>query len=199
MWQQLLPGLRIKLFMTLVLGILYPLAITGISQVFFPHQANGSLITENGKVIGSQLIGQSFALPEYFHSRPSNAGANGYDATASGGFNQGPTSKKLVDRVAAAVERFHAENPGHSGPIPADLVTGSASGLDPHISPDAARAQAGRVAKLRGAPLARVNELIAQFTETPDLGVLGEPRVNVLLLDLELNRRFPMQSSSSPK
>jgi K+-transporting ATPase ATPase C chain len=191
MWQQILPGLRIKIFMTVLLGVIYPLAMTGISQVLFPRQANGSLIVQNGKVVGSELIGQSFAKPEYFHSRPSNAGMNGYDATASSGFNQGPTNKKLVDRVSMAVDQFRKENPDYTGPIPADLVTGSASGLDPHISPDSAQAQAARIAKLRGASADKITSLIEEHTEHPDLGILGEPRVNVLQLNLELDRQYP--------
>lgn len=190
MWQQILPGLRIKVFLTVLLGIAYPLVMTGISQMLFPRQSAGSLITENGKVVGSELIGQSFTRPEYFNSRPSNAGANGYDATASSGYNQGPTNKKLVDRVSAAVEQFRKNNPDYKGPIPADLVTGSASGLDPHLSPDSTRAQAARVAQLRHAPVEQMNQLIGQYTEAPDLGILGEPRVNVLKLNLELDRRF---------
>ncbi len=198
MWQQLLPGLRIKIFMTVLLGIVYPLAMTGISQALFPSQSAGSLITQNGKVVGSELIGQSFMRPEYFNSRPSNAGMNGYDATASGGYNQGPTNKKLIDRVSAAIEQFHKDNPDYSGRIPADLVTGSASGLDPHLSPDAARAQASRIAKLRGVRLEQINQLIAQFTENRDLGVLGEPRVNVLLLNLEVDHRFAKPAAPVP-
>ena len=129
MWQQILPGLRIKIFLTVLLGIVYPLAMTGISKALFPRQSAGSLITENGKVLGSELIGQSFTRPEYFNSRPSNAGMNGYDATASSGYNQGPTNKKLVARIGGAVEQFRKDNPDYTGPIPADLVTGSASGL----------------------------------------------------------------------
>lgn len=191
MWQQILPGLRIKIFLTILLGVVYPLAMTGISQALFPRQANGSLIVQNGKVIGSELIGQSFAKPEYFHSRASNAGMNGYDAAASSGFNQGPTNKKLIDRVTAAVDQFRKENPDYTGPIPADLVTGSASGLDPHISPDSAQAQAARIAKLRGTSVDKVANLIEQHTEHPDLGILGEPRVNVLRLNLELDRQYP--------
>lgn len=194
MWRQILPGLRIKIFMTVLLGVIYPLVITGISQAIFPRQANGSLIRQGEKVIGSELIGQSFTKPEYFRGRPSNAGANGYDATASGGFNQGPTNKKLIDRVTAAVEQFKKDNPDYTGPIPADLVTGSASGLDPHLSPDSARAQAARVAKARGVSLEQVTELIGQFTENPDLGFLGEPRVNVLRLNLALDQRFPKRA-----
>jgi potassium-transporting ATPase KdpC subunit len=191
MWEQILPGLRIKLFFTLVLGVGYPLAITGISQLILPRQAGGSLVTAGGKVVGSELIGQNFSKPEYFHPRPSAAGDKGYDATASGGSNFGPTNKKLIDRVAASVDQFRKENPEYQGPIPADLVTASASGLDPHISPDSARAQAARVAKARGAGIEQVSRLIAQYTEQPDLGFLGEPRVNVLKLNLALDGQYP--------
>jgi potassium-transporting ATPase KdpC subunit len=193
MWEQLLPGLRIKLFMTVVLGVVYPLAMTGISQVIFPHQANGSLIRIGDKVIGSELIGQNFSKPEYFQPRPSNAGTNGYDATASGGYNQGPTNQKLIDRVKASVEQFRKDNPDHQGPIPADLVTGSASGLDPHISPDSAHAQVARVAKARGITVDQADQLVTQLTESPDLGLLGEPRVNVLKLNLALDQRLPIK------
>lgn len=191
MWEQILPGLRIKLFFTLVLGLGYPLAVTGISQLILPRQATGSLVTAGGKVVGSELIGQNFSKPEYFHPRPSAAGDKGYDATSSSGSNLGPTNKRLVDRVAASVDQFRKENPDYQGPIPADLVTASGSGLDPHISPDSARVQAARVAKARGAGLDQVNQLIAQSTEQPDLGFLGEPRVNVLKLNLKLDEQFP--------
>ncbi len=191
MWQQILPGLRIKLFMTLLLGVIYPLAITGISQVLFPHQANGSLIEQNGKVIGSELIGQNFAKAEYFQPRPSAAGNDGYDPTSSSGSNYGPTNQKLVDRVKASIDKFRKDNPDDSGPLPADLVTASASGLDPHISPASAAAQAARVAKARGVSPDQMNTLVAKLTEGPDLGLLGEPRVNVLKLNLELDRQFP--------
>ncbi len=190
MWEQILPGLRIKLFFTLVLGIGYPLAVTGISQLILPKQANGSLVTAGGKVVGSELIGQNFSKPEYFHPRPSAAGDKGYDATSSSGSNFGPTNKKLIDRVSASVDQFRKENPDYQGPIPADLLTASASGLDPHISPDSARAQAAHVAKARGASIDQVNQLIAQYTEQPDLGFLGEPRVNVLKLNLALDEQF---------
>ena len=191
MWVQLLPGLRITVFMTLLLGVVYPLAITGISQVVFRRHANGSLITAGGKVIGSELIGQKFSRPQYFHPRPSAAGAGGYDASASGGSNLGPTNHKLVERVQASIAQFRDENPDYHGPIPADLATASASGLDPHISPASALAQAPRVAKSRNAPLESVRQAIAEFTEGPDLGLLGEPRVNVLKLNLALDRRLP--------
>jgi potassium-transporting ATPase KdpC subunit len=193
MWEQILPGLRIKIFMTLLLGVVYPLAITGISQVAFPHQANGSLVTSGGKVIGSELIGQNFTKPEYFQPRPSAAGSDGYDATSSNGSNLGPTSQKLVDRTKASVEKFRKENPDYQGPIPADLVTASASGLDPHISPDSALAQASRVAKARNIETDQVRQLITQYTEGPDLGLLGEPRVNVLRLNLALDERYSVR------
>src|SRR3954452_24276074 len=146
MWEQILPGLRIKLFLTLLLGILYPLAVTGVSKVAFPHQADGSLLVANGKVIGSELIGQNFTKPKYFQPRPSAAGTDGYDATSSGGSNLGPTSQKLHDRIRASIDKFRKENPYYTGPIPADLVTTSASGLDPHLSPDAVLAQVPRIA-----------------------------------------------------
>jgi potassium-transporting ATPase KdpC subunit len=188
MWQQILPGLRIKLFMTVLLGVLYPLGMTGICQVLFPYKANGSLITAGSTVIGSELIAQNFSKPEYFQPRPSAAGNDGFDAANSGGSNFGPTNQKLIDRTKAAIERFRKENPDYTGPLPADLVTASASGLDPHLSPDSAKAQAPRVAKARGASVDQVNQLIAQFTEGPDWGLLGEPRVNVLNLNLALDR-----------
>lgn len=191
MWQQILPGLRIKIFMTILLGVIYPLAITGVSQVLFPRQANGSLIKVNGKVVGSELIGQNFSKPEYFQPRPSAAGNDGYDATSSSGSNMGPTSQKLVDRVKASVDKFRKDNPDYTGPLPADLVTASASGLDPHISPDSAAAQAARVAKARGVSTDQVSQLIEQVAEGPDLGLLGEPRVNVLKLNLALDEKYP--------
>ena len=191
MWNQILPGLRINIFMTILFGIAYPLVITGISQVAFPRQANGSLVVSDGKVIGSELIGQNFTRAEYFQPRPSAAGNDGYDATSSSASNLGPTNQKLIDRVKASVEKFRKENPDYTGPIPADLVTASASGLDPHLSPDSAMAQAARVAKARGASRDQVAQLIAEFTESPSLGLLGEPRVNVLRLNLALDQRFP--------
>jgi len=191
MWEQLLPGLRIKLFLTLLLGVVYPLAMTGISQALFPKQSNGSLIRVGGKVVGSELIGQNFTKPEYFQPRPSSAGSSGYDGTASGGSQFGPTNQKLIDRVQRSVEQFRKDNPDYQGPIPADLVTTSASGLDPHVSPDSARAQAPRVAKARGMAVEQANQMIGEFTEEPSLGLLGEPRVNVLKLNLALDQRFP--------
>ena len=193
MWEQILPGLRIKIFLTVLLGVIYPLAMTGISQIVFPHQANGSLIKVGDKVIGSEIIAQNFTRPEYFHPRPSVAGNNGFDGTSSGGSNFGPTNKKLIDRVTASIEQFRKENPDFHGPIPADLVTTSASGLDPHLSPDSTAAQVPRVARARGLSADQVNQLVNQFSEGPDLGVLGEPRVNVLKLNLALDQKYPVR------
>jgi K+-transporting ATPase ATPase C chain len=243
MWKQILPGLRIKLFMTVVLGVVYPLAMTGISQLIFPKQANGSLITVGGKVIGSEIIGQNFTKPEYFHPRPSAAGS-GYDASASSGSNLGPTSAKLMhgttkmddkknevvdyDGISLRMVHYCLENDipyessmpldrfkGADGnlddvklikafnddkapliftpkaPIAADAVTASSSGLDPHISPANAQAQASRVAQARGISVDQANQIVARFTEGPDLGLLGEPRVNVLKLNLAMDQQFP--------
>ena len=191
MLSQLWPALRINIFLTILLGVAYPLAVTGIAQLVFPHQANGSLITKDNHVIGSELIGQNFTKPEYFQPRPSAAGTDGYDPTASGGFNYGPTNQKLIDRVKASADKFHKENPDYHGPIPADLLTGSGSGLDPDISPASAQAQALRVAKARGIPADQLNQLVAQYTKSADLGLLGEPRVNVLKLNLALDQQYP--------
>jgi K+-transporting ATPase ATPase C chain len=191
MLSQLWPALRINIFLTILLGLGYPLAVTGIAQLVFPHQANGSLITQNGRVIGSELIGQNFTRPEYFQPRPSAAGSDGYDPTASGGFNYGPTNQKLIDRVKASLEKFHKENPDYHGPIPADLLTGSGSGLDPDISPASAQAQTPRVARARGISADQLGQLVAQYVKSPDLGLLGEPRVNVLKLNLALDQQYP--------
>ena len=179
--------------MTILFGLAYPLVFTGLAQVLFPHQANGSLVTVNGKVAGSELIGQSFTKPEYFHGRPSAAGNNGYDAANSGGSNLGPTNQKLVDRVKADVQKFRAEDPDYTGPIPADLLTSSASGLDPHISPASAEAQVARVAKARGVTPDRIAELVAKHTDGRQWGIFGEPRVNVLLLNIDLDHSAPLR------
>lgn len=179
--------------LTILFGLAYPLVFTGLAQVLFPHQANGSLVTVNGKVAGSELIGQSFTKPEYFHGRPSAAGNNGYDAANSSGSNLGPTNQKLVDRVKADVQKFRAENPDYTGPIPADLLTSSASGLDPHISPASAEAQVARVAKARGVTPDRIAELLAKHTDGRQWGIFGEPRVNVLLLNIDLDHIVPLR------
>lgn len=179
------------LLLTVLTGLIYPGVVTGLCQALFTHQANGSLVTQNGQVIGSRLLGQNFAKPEYFHPRPSAAGNDGYDPTASGGYNYGPTNQKLIDRVKASVDKFHKDNPDYHGPIPADLLTGSGSGLDPDISPASAQAQEARVAKARGVSLDQIIQLAAQYTKSPDLGLLGEPRVNVLKLNLALDQQFP--------
>ena len=175
---------------TLLLGIAYPLAVTGLAQVLFPEKANGQLLERDGKVIGSRIIGQAFSSPGYFRSRPSAAGT-GYDAASSGGTNLGPTNKKLVDSVKAASDAAKLENPG--APVPIDLVTSSASGLDPHISPAAAAFQVPRIARERGAPEAEVRRLVEAHSEGRQLGFLGEPVVNVLELNLALDAQMPMK------
>ena len=177
--------------LTVLTGLVYPGVVTGICQLLFKHRADGSLLVRNGRILGSELIGQNFTKPEYFHPRPSAAGNDGYDATASGGSNLGPTSQKLYDRIKASADRFQKENADFPGPIPADALTASGSGLDPHISPANAAAQAPRVAKARNAGVESIQRLIDSNTEQRDLGFLGEPRVNVLKLNLELDRRFP--------
>jgi K+-transporting ATPase ATPase C chain len=179
------PALVLLALFTLLTGIAYPLAVTGIGQTVLPNQANGSLIKVDGKVVGSSLIGQSFTGPNYFWPRPSAAG-NGYDGAASSGSNLGPTSQALIDRTQAHVGVLRQS--GISGPIPADLATASASGLDPHISPQAAGAQVARIAASRGMSAQQVEALVAAHTDQPSLGVLGAPAVNVLTLNLALDR-----------
>ena len=173
---------------TLLLGVVYPLAVTGLAQLLFRDKANGQLIERDGKIIGSRLIGQTFSSPGYFRSRPSAAGT-GYDAANSGGTNLGPTNKKLIDAVAASVKDAHRENPG--APVPIDLVTSSASGLDPHISPAAAAFQVPRVARERRVSIDEVQRLVASHTQGRQLGFLGEPVVNVLELNLALDAQHP--------
>ena len=180
---------------TVVLGVLYPLVVTGLAQALFPDRANGQLIYREGRLVGSRLLGQPFSSPGYFRSRPSAAGPAGYDAAASGGTNLGPTNAALVAAVQARIEVARRENPGVLVPI--DLVTSSASGLDPHISPAAAAFQLPRVARERGVAEAVLRQLVAEFTTPRDLGVFGEPRVNVLLLNLALDERHPAGGSSS--
>jgi K+-transporting ATPase ATPase C chain len=193
MWEQLLPAVRMTLVLTVLTGMLYPALVTGIAQAIFPKQSNGSLIEVNGKVIGSELIGQKFSKPEYFQGRPSAAG-DGYDAANSGASNFGPTSQKLVERIKADAEKFRKENPDFSGPMPADLLTASASGLDPHLSPASAAAQIARVARARGITQEQAQQLVDRLIEPRQLGFLGEPRVNVLKLNLALDREYPVRS-----
>ena len=193
MWKQFAPALKMTLLMTVLTGLAYPVLVTGLCQMFFPHLANGSLVSAEGRVVGSAIIGQNFTKPQYFHPRPSAAGNDGYDATASTGSNYGPTNQKLIDRVKASVEQFRKENPSYTGPVPADMVTTSGSGLDPHISPESALAQAARVAQTRGITADQVRPLIDSHTEGRTLGFLGEPRVNVLELNLDLDRQFPQR------
>ncbi len=182
---QLYPAIALLAAMTLLTGAAYPAVVTGIAQVVFPHQANGSMLVVDGRTVGSSLIGQAVSDPRYFWGRPSVAGANGYDASGSAGSNLGPTSQALIARISAEVDRLRAANGG--GAVPVDLVTTSASGLDPDISPAAADYQVARVAAARGAPVEAIRAAVARHTEQPLLGFLGEPRVHVLELNLDLD------------
>lgn len=188
--KNLITAILMTIVTTVLLGLIYPLAVTGIAQVIFPDKANGQLIRRaDGTVIGSRIIGQPFTSPGYFRGRPSSAGPAGYDAGASSGSNLGPTNQKLIDRVEADVEKLQAENPGR--PVPVDLVTTSASGLDPHISLAAAEFQVPRVARERAASEEQIRQLVTAHTSGRQFGFLGEPRVNVLELNLDLDGRFP--------
>ncbi len=179
------PAISFLLLMTLIAGIAYPLLVLGLGQAIFPHQANGSLIRDGDRVVGSALIGQNFAQPRYFHARPSAAGSDGYDASASSGSNLGPTSQTLATQIGERVQAARAG--GAAGPVPADMVTASGSGLDPHISPANAMAQVHRVAAARGMPAPVVRDLVTRSIEGPTLGVLGEAHVNVLQLNRQLD------------
>src|SRR5689334_22711246 len=181
------PALVLLIAFSVLTGLIYPAVVTGIAQLVFPHQANGSLIVRDGKVIGSTLIGQPFDDPKYFWGRPSATSPFPYNAASSSGSNQGPTNPALLEAVKGRIEALRAADPGNTAPVPVDLVTASGSGLDPHISPAAALYQVGRVAKARGSPPQKVAALVEQHVESPWLPVLGEPVVNVLQLNLALD------------
>jgi len=197
MKKNLITAVLMTIVTTVLLGIIYPLVVTALSQVLFHDKANGQLISREGKVIGSRIIGQPFTGPSYFHSRPSAAGTNGYDPTSSGGTNYAVTNQKLLDRVKGDMDTLHAENP--AAPIPIDMVTTSASGLDPDITPASAYFQAARVAKTRNVPEEQVRSMIAAHIKGRDLGLLGEPRVNVLELNLALDAQSPNRTVSEAK
>ncbi|WP_431126747.1 potassium-transporting ATPase subunit KdpC [Variovorax paradoxus] len=187
------PALVLFALLSALTGLVYPLAVTGAAKALFPLQAAGSLIVQNGTTVGSTLIGQNFSDPKHFWGRPSATAPQPYNASASGGSNLGPLNPALVDAVKARVEALRAADPGNTAPVPVDLVTASASGLDPDISPAAARYQAARVARVRGVPVEQVNALVARHTQAPLWGLLGEPRVNVLALNLALDGSGPMR------
>jgi K+-transporting ATPase ATPase C chain len=185
--RHILTGARYTVVSVIVFGLIYPLVMTGLAQAIFPFQANGSMITVNGKTVGSAIIGQLWTKPQYFQGRPSAAGSKGYDPTSTGGTNFGPTSKKLLDSTAATVKALIAANPDAKGPVPADLVSSSASGIDPDISPEGAYFQIARVAKARHLSDDSVRAIVDAHTRGRDLGFLGEPRVNVLEVNLALD------------
>ncbi len=194
MKKNLITAILYTVVTTVLLGLVYPLVVTGLSQLLFRDKANGQLISRNGAVIGSRILAQPFTGDAYFHPRPSAAGTNGYDATSSGGTNWGPTNQKLVDRVKGDVSTLQTENPGKA--VPVDLVTASGSGLDPHITPAAAQFQIPRVAKARAASQQELARLVAEHTEGRQFGFLGEPRVNVLELNLALDEKYPMKPTA---
>lgn len=193
MLTELKPAILITVVFTVLTGILYPLAVTGVAQVVFPHQANGSIVDAGGKDLGSSLIAQNFTRPQYFHPRPSAAGDKGYDPTSSSASNLGPTNPALVDRLKKDAAAFRKDNPGYTGPIPSDAITTSGSGLDPDISPANAMAQAARVAVARRVPVDTVTQLVASHTQGRQFGFLGEPRVNVLELNMALDQSVPLK------
>jgi K+-transporting ATPase ATPase C chain len=195
MKEHLRPALSMLLVLTLLTGVVYPLTVTGLAQLVFPQQANGSLIVRDGKVIGSELIGQHFDDPKYFWGRPSATSPFPYNAAASSGSNLGPTNPALIDAVKIRVAALRAADPDNEAPVPVDLVTASGSGLDPHITPAAALYQAHRVARLRGLEENQVKDLVARSTEGRQFGFLGEPRVNVLKLNLALDERSSLNRS----
>lgn len=193
--KHLRPAIVLTLLFCVITGLLYPAVVTAVAQLIFPRQANGSIVEVNGHPVGSELIGQAFTAPYYFHSRPSAAGA-GYDATASAGTNKGPTDRKLADTlIAGAVDQVVKDDGVEKGKIPSDMVTSSASGLDPHISPGNAALQVARVARERRVDADAVRQLVQQHTEGRQFGFLGEPRVNVLLLNVALDSAFPRPAS----
>ena len=193
-------ALRATIVTLVLTGLIYPFVMTGLAQVLFPWRANGSLVTDDkGSVVGSELIGQGFVNPAYFQPRPSAAGEKGYDATSSSGSNLGPTSKKLQDRINDDLKRLKSENPEAIGPVPAELVTASASGLDPHLSPEAMLWQVPRVAKARGVTLDRIKAILDSNVERRTFGILGEPRVNVLMVNLALDRQFGRPALAVPE
>ncbi len=193
------PALVLFVLLSALTGLIYPMAVTGVAKVAFPAQAAGSLIVIDGTTVGSKLIGQNFSDPKHFWGRPSATAPQPYNASASGGSNQGPLNPALTDAVKARVEALRAADEGNTAPVPVDLVTASASGLDPDISPAAAQYQAARVARVRGMPLAQVQSLIDKNTQQPLLGFLGEPRVNVLALNIALDAAAGSFSSSAPR
>jgi potassium-transporting ATPase KdpC subunit len=194
MKKNLITSILMTVATTILLGIIYPLVVTGLAQLIFPKQANGQLLHKDGKIVGSSIIAQGFSSPGYFHPRPSFAG-NGYDPTNTNGSQLGPTNQKLIDRVKGDVSTAHAENP--NTPVPIDLVTGSASGLDPHITPAAAEFQLPRIAKERRVDIEQLHAIVRKHTEQRQLGFLGEARVNVLELNLDLDQQFPLGSGST--
>jgi len=194
MKKNLVTAVLMTIALTVLVGVIYPLAITGLARIVSKDKADGQLITLNGVTIGSRILGQPFTRPEYFHPRPSAAGTNGYDATNSGGSNYGPTNRKLIDRVNADVAALQAENPGK--PIPVDLVTTSGSGLDPHITPAAAEFQIPRIAKARAISQTDLARLVAELTEGRQFGFFGEARINVLELNLALDEKYPVKRNA---